>query len=313
MSAALEAAAAGASAIVAVGAEAAGRVGEETSFILLQRIVEQVDVPVWVRGGIGLNTVAACAAGGARGVLVDSQLALVKEASTSAEIRQAVAGMDGSEARTYGGYSIFHRPGLPSATLPEGIDAHQVEERLGGSLQENLVPVGQDGAFAKPLADRFHTAGGVIHALKQAAAERVRLARQLEPLGADSPLASSHGTRYPLAQGPMTRVSDTPAFAAEVARAGGLPFMALSMMRGRQVRSVVEETASLVGDRPWGVGILGFVPQELREEQLAALDGTPPPFALIAGGRPSQAHALEARGTKTYLHVPSPSFPVCVC
>src|SRR5262249_49188331 len=32
-----------------------------------------------------------------------------------------------------------------------------------------------------------------------------------------------------------------------------------------------------------------------------------PPFALIAGGRPDQALALEAEGIKTYLHVPSPA------
>ena len=31
-----------------------------------------------------------------------------------------------------------------------------------------------------------------------------------------------------------------------------------------------------------------------------------PPFALIAGGRPDQAAALESRGIATYLHVPSP-------
>ena len=31
-----------------------------------------------------------------------------------------------------------------------------------------------------------------------------------------------------------------------------------------------------------------------------------PPIALIAGGRPSQAAPLEAQGTATYLHVPSP-------
>ncbi|HIA00883.1 MAG TPA: SDR family NAD(P)-dependent oxidoreductase, partial [Myxococcales bacterium] len=32
----------------------------------------------------------------------------------------------------------------------------------------------------------------------------------------------------------------------------------------------------------------------------------PPPFCLIAGGRPSQARPLEEAGTHTYLHVPSP-------
>ena len=37
-----------------------------------------------------------------------------------------------------------------------------------------------------------------------------------------------------------------------------------------------------------------------------------PPFALIAGGRPDQARALEADGIATYLHVPSPG-PAASC
>ena len=42
------------------------------------------------------------------------------------------------------------------------------------------------------------------------------------------------------------------------------------------------------------VGILGFVPPDLREEQLAQVRQIKPPFALIAGGRPDHAKSLEA-------------------
>ena len=64
--------------------------------------------------------------------------------------------------------------------------------------------------------------------------------------------------------------------------------------------------ARALGDRPWGVGILGFVPAALREEQLAAITAVKPPAALIGGGRPSQARVLEEAGIPTFLHVPSP-------
>src|SRR3569623_1357441 len=60
------------------------------------------------------------------------------------------------------------------------------------------------------------------------------------------------------------------------------------------------------GDVPWGGGILGLVPQEIREAQLEVIKEILPPIALIAGGRPSQAAPREAQGTATYLHVPSP-------
>jgi acyl transferase domain-containing protein/NAD(P)-dependent dehydrogenase (short-subunit alcohol dehydrogenase family)/NAD(P)H-dependent flavin oxidoreductase YrpB (nitropropane dioxygenase family) len=104
----------------------------------------------------------------------------------------------------------------------------------------------------------------------------------------------------------MTRVSDRAAFAEAVADAGGLPFLALALMSGPEVRGLLEETTRRLGDRPWGVGILGFVPPEIRKDQLAVVHEVCPPVALIAGGRPSQAASLEAAGITTFLHVPSP-------
>ena len=57
-----------------------------------------------------------------------------------------------------------------------------------------------------------------------------------------------------------------------------------SLLRGDKVDSLLTETAALLGDKPWGVGILGFVPQELRDAQLEVIQRIKPPFALIAAG-----------------------------
>ena len=104
----------------------------------------------------------------------------------------------------------------------------------------------------------------------------------------------------------MTRVSDVAPFAEAVAREGGLPFIALALLRRPEVERLLEEAARQVAGRPWGVGLLGFAPAGLREEQLAAVRASRPPFALIAGGRPDQAAELERDGIATYLHAPSP-------
>jgi acyl transferase domain-containing protein/NAD(P)H-dependent flavin oxidoreductase YrpB (nitropropane dioxygenase family)/acyl carrier protein len=48
------------------------------------------------------------------------------------------------------------------------------------------------------------------------------------------------------------------------------------------------------------------MPLELRQEQMSVLRELRPPFAIIAGGRPSQARELDDLGIATYLHVPSP-------
>src|SRR5439155_507177 len=181
-------------------------------FILLQRWQAHVrrggngPLPVWVQGGIGPNTAAACAAGGAAGVVLDAQLLLARESLLSPDARRRLAAFDGSETQC-----------------------------LGES------------------------------------------------------------------------VSDTAAFAEAVAGGGALPFLALALMRQAEVEPLLKETRARLGDRSWGVGILGFVPAELRQEQIAAIRAHRPPFALIAGGRPDQARELESEGIPTYLHVPSPA------
>ena len=96
----------------------------------------------------------------------------------------------------------------------------------------------------------------------------------------------------------MTRVSDAPAFADAVARGGALPFLALALLRQAETETLLRETSDRLGPKPWGVGILGFVPAEIRKEQLAAIRTYRPPFALIAGGRPDQARELEDEGSR---------------
>ncbi|MGW2584217.1 SDR family NAD(P)-dependent oxidoreductase [Streptomyces virginiae] len=286
--------AAGAHALVAKGHEGGGRVGAATTFVLLQQLLDDpaVRVPVRACGGIGPHTAAAAVAGGAAGVLLDVQLALTTEGEVDLpeEVGAALRAMDGSETRLIDGHRVFARPDLPE---PDG----PVPTLLGArDLRTQLLPVGQDGASAARLAARYRTTGGVLQAVRAAVAGHLEAAVRARPLA--RPL--------PVAQGPMTRVSDQAAFAAAVATAGGVPYLALAVMEGPDVRRLLAETAERLGDLPWGVGLLGFAPPELRREQLAAVTEARPPYAIIAGGTPAQAAPLEAAGIRTHLHVPSP-------
>ncbi|MGB6165704.1 MAG: SDR family NAD(P)-dependent oxidoreductase [Pseudonocardiaceae bacterium] len=280
---------AGAYGLIAKGAEAGGLVGTTTTFVLLQQLLAdpQIRVPVWAAGGIGPHTAAAAIAGGAAGVVLDAQLALVAEADLPGQVAAAIRVMDGSETAVVGGYRLYARPDLPTA------DPDTVGTRLG-ARDLSALPIGQDGALATALAQRYVTAGGVVAAVRTAITDQVRTAAQLS---SPQPL---------VVQGPMTRVSDQAGFAAAVAAEGGLPFLALSLSSSEQTRILLEQTSALLGGRPWGVGILGFVPPEVREAQLAAVHQVRPPYALIAGGRPAQAVPLDAAGIETFLHVPSP-------
>ncbi|MEE8170166.1 MAG: beta-ketoacyl synthase N-terminal-like domain-containing protein, partial [Phycisphaerae bacterium] len=319
----------GAGGLILKGSEAGGLIGEETTFILLQRVMPRVSIAVWARGGIGPCTAAACRAAGAAGVVLDWQLALTVESRLPDAVKLRIARMDGSETAVLGQelpdrFRAYSQPGEKAFAALQAIEQsilqtdqptakatgqwrESVEARVGADADgERLLLFGQDAALAAPLAERHRTVGGICRDILRESARRCRAAARDRALRPDGPLAASHGTRYPIVQGPMTRVSDRAEFALSVAEGGGLPFLALALMRGAQVGELLEETKHKLADRPWGVGILGFVPRELREEQLAEVRKHPPPFAIIAGGRPDQAAELERDGIRTYLHVPSP-------
>ena len=315
--AAATAVAAGATGLVVAGQEAGGFVGDDSSFILAQAVIAQAEVPVWVRGGIGLRVATGCVAAGAAGVVLDGAALLVRESILPAADRSRVARWDGSETRVFGPTGgptvrVYAQPGSPvlarlRAASDQGGAGWEAAVRAEVGWGEGQAwPVGQDSALAGGLARSYPAIGDLIRAVDTAIDAHARAALLTNPLAADSSLARAHGTRYPILQGPMTRVSDVVEFADAVANGGALPFLALAMLRGAEVAALLGRAADLLAGKPWGVGLLGFVSPELRREQMAAVRAAQPPFALIAGGRPDQARELEAAGTTTYLHVPSP-------
>ncbi|MFO0908891.1 MAG: nitronate monooxygenase [Isosphaeraceae bacterium] len=315
---AVSAVAAGFDTLMIVGQEAGGWVGAETTFILLQAVLSTVpsSVRVWARGGIGPAGAAACVAAGATGVVLDGVLALTRESALDATVRAQVTYWDGTET------TLLGRPGGPRfrGYLPKGspllerfaerdLSSSSVVDELQGQVGWTtgaIWPLGADVSLASELAGRCVSVGGVIQAVEQEIDASLAAARDAVPLAPDGPLAESHATRYPIVQGPMTRVSDRVEFARAVADGGGLPMLALAMMRGVEVQTLLEQATKELAGRPWGVGILGFLPPEHRDEQVKAILEARPPFAIIAGGRPDQAHDFDQAGIVSYLHVPSP-------
>jgi len=317
--------------VVAKGSESGGIVGEETTYVLLQHLLGAVNAPIVAWGGVGLNTMAACASGGAAGVLLDWQLALTRECALPLRMRERIAAMDATESVVVNGPSgrqlrLFWRPGMTARDELQQF-SRELSEQSGGAdsqvawaawreriatltslenVDERAWLIGQDGAFAFDLARRGRTVGAAMARLREQTKKNLAGAAAARALGPDGPLARSHGTRFPIVQGPMTRVSDVAPFSLAVAEAGALPLAALALMRGEQVRQLLEHHRELLADRPWGAGVLGFVDHEVWQDQVRVIEEVRPPFALVAGGRPDQARALEARGIRTYLHVASP-------
>ncbi|QLE76481.1 SDR family oxidoreductase [Streptomyces rectiverticillatus] len=283
---ALAAVRAGAHGLIARGGESGGRVGPVGTFVLLQQVLGEpgVTVPVWACGGIGPRTAAAAVAGGAAGVVLDSQLALLAESGLGGREAARIRAMDGSETTV--------------------VDGHR--ELLRRDQRADRLPVGQDGFLASVFADRWKTVAGTVRALTEAVEDGIDDGTAASVLRPGSASAEAFGVRLPVAQGPMTRVSDRPAFAAAVAAEGGLPFIALALAPPDRARAVLRDTAAALAGRPWGVGVLGFAPEGIRGAQLDVIREVRPSHAVIAGGRPAQAAALEEAGIATFLHVPSP-------
>ena len=84
--------------------------------------------------------------------------------------------------------------------------------------EDPLIPLGQDIAFAASLGRRYGTTGRVITALRDGIEPALSEARAQRLLRPNSALAKLHGARFPIAQGPMTRVSDVAPFADAVSR-----------------------------------------------------------------------------------------------
>src|SRR6266702_1034040 len=131
-------------------------VAELSSFVLLQQLVAaNLGVPIWSAGGIGEHTAAAAVIGGAAGVVLDTQLALMPEAELPERIAAVLRGMDGSETQIVGGRRILRPRGVSSEALAvaDAIDA------------ATLPPVGQDGFLAARFRARYGDAASAIRAV----------------------------------------------------------------------------------------------------------------------------------------------------
>jgi len=295
----------GAWAVIAKGSESGGEVKAMSSFILFQCLKQSLNIPVFVQGGCGLHTAPAVLAAGGAGVVFDSQLSLLRESKVPDSLKEIIKRLDGTETKVCAGHRILARPGVLGADDVE--HPPEIVSRYGGlDVNRNYIPMGQDVALAKMIYEKFQSAEAFIFSMRESIHAHIRQARHLNPFGPESLFAREYNLKYPIAQGPMSSISETPEFADAIAQKGGLPFIALSTLSGKPAAELLEGTAKLLGNKSWGVGLLGFLPKDIFSDQLDRIFKAKPHYALIAGGRPAQAKLLEKAGIQTFLHVPTP-------
>jgi|GEM_PF-6071772 len=153
--------------IIVKGNEGAGLVGYESSYILFQRVIQEIkDVPVYVQGGVGSHTAAALVACGAAGVVLDSQLVLFPECTAPAAIKLVCEKLNGNETKLIGRYRVLARPNSPA--LPEELSEGTLSTYFNDfDLEKSYLPMGQDIALAIDLAARYGKLDKMVFGLRR--------------------------------------------------------------------------------------------------------------------------------------------------
>jgi len=191
---------------------------------------------------------------------------------------------------------VLIRPGLSAAqefyVVGDGQDQvilrDLVENKICWENSPNgFLPVGQDVCFAGPWRQRYGRLADLFKAFDLAVRDSLPQAVKSAALTGNAPLAQSLGITFPLVQGPMSRVSDKPAFALAIASHGGLPVLALALSRVKNSMPCCRRPPGL-GGQTLGVGLLGFAPQDLLDEQLLLVKKYGPKIAFWLAGAPTR-------------------------
>lgn len=303
--------------VVVRGEESGGPIGRSSTAMLLQQARGMGIVDIWCMGAIGPGVAAGLLVLGASGIVMRDELVLV-EGSPLAVAGPAVIGADAADACAVGPdgarVRLLVRGTLASArevTAMADACAHDCEPSadyrgMVDGLSFGIAaawPLGIGIGVAGRWADQ--PVGRAVSGVRNVADDEAWPRTAAGWLSPDAPLAEAMGCQLPLVQGPMTRVSDIPAFAADVAVAGAMPVIALALMSGDRAEAVLQETREQLVGLAWGVGLLGFAPPEVYGPQRDAVVRAAPRLAVVAGARPEQVADLEGQGIAVFAHIPT--------
>jgi phosphopantetheine--protein transferase-like protein len=315
---------AGAAAVIARGNEGPGWVSETGGMVLLQEVLNAVDLPVFLRGGVSRRSAAGAICAGAAGIVLDVHMMLAADSVLDSHLKEFFSGLSVPATVTLGDAlgkpcRVYSRVGTKMVrelrsyedTLTVD-DLPELKEKIDNAISATgsspdrdpmLLPISEDIAEAGHAAEAY----GTIREILKAYCEAMNVAEEVWPFGEDNKVCSRHGTRYPIVQGPMAHVSDSPDFLAAVVKSGGLPFLAM----GNMPRPIAEEGVRLSREKTggtFGVGLIGLeVNRACYEAHLEIMADNPPPFAILAAGGPELAKRIEEMGTVCYLHCPAPA------
>jgi acyl transferase domain-containing protein/NAD(P)H-dependent flavin oxidoreductase YrpB (nitropropane dioxygenase family)/NAD(P)-dependent dehydrogenase (short-subunit alcohol dehydrogenase family)/acyl carrier protein len=168
-----------------------------------------------------------------------------------------------------------------------------------------LIPLGPEASFAEGFARRFgRNTHQAVDGFVQETARLCRDAPKIRDRFLRGPATKGLGIRYPFIQGAMTWITDVPEFAKAVAQAGGLPTVALGVRDRNQLEQDFSHLRTAIQGSPFAVNLLALSENPYRDQQLAWIEETRPPFVVIAAGTPADAAMLLSKGVEALLVAP---------
>ncbi|MCP3874854.1 MAG: polyketide synthase, partial [Desulfobacteraceae bacterium] len=317
-------------AIILKGNEAGGMVSKYSSFILMQWYLENSTLPIFIHGGVGKYTAAGMFAAGVSGLVMDNQFLMTDEAPVSGDFKKLLAMVDESDSTEieYEGtdnYRVFAKLGTKivkdlKLKAVELKDDPQGKEKLYGLIAQDMAAfdkqevqfvqslfyLGQDGVFAKDFVKDSSCLDEIISDFFNTIGNNLDYIDVFDPVKPGSDFAKDQGTQFPLIQGPMANISDNSNFANKVLEQGALPFFAVGSLPEDLADNMLKDGSKNV--EVFGAGLVGIEAfNPMVKKHLDMVKKYKVPYALFAGGIPSQVAELEKAGTKTYLHTPSVS------
>ncbi|MCD4721719.1 MAG: nitronate monooxygenase, partial [Desulfobacula sp.] len=317
-------------ALILKGNEAGGKVSKYSSFILMQWYLKNNELPLFIHGGVGKYTAAGLFAAGASGLVMDSQFLMTDKAPVSDNFKKLLGMVDESDSTEiiYNGQDIYRVFAKLGTKIVKDLKLQAIEfnddpdgrQKLYESIKDNMAAfdkedekfiqslfyLGQDGVFAKDFVKESTSLKEIISSFFKSIGENLNFIDNNDPIKSGSPFAKDQGTKFPLIQGPMANISDNSDFANKVLEQGALPFFAVGSLPEQLADDMLKDGAKKVD--VFGAGLVGMEAfNPAVKKHLDMVKKYKIPYALFAGGIPSQVAELEKAGTKTYLHTPSVS------
>jgi acyl transferase domain-containing protein/NAD(P)H-dependent flavin oxidoreductase YrpB (nitropropane dioxygenase family)/acyl carrier protein len=295
--------------VIIEGYESGGLCGRDSQYILFQKALSCLnDCRMIVAGPIGLLSFSALNSQGIHSILLDEQTLLLHDSYLPLRTKQLLNRVNGRQSIVLRSALDINEEvrcvslpgkGAPGYLFGSSIDASELNE-IARWNSEWIFPVGEGIDLAKEFCVKYRTLGRVISAYRSLRVSRGLATRQ------PNTIADQFGVKYPIIQGPMSRVSDNAEFAASVARGGALPTIAAAMLSAEALEKVLVKTAELVPDLPWGVGLLGFIDSAHLQSQISVLKHSSASFCILAGGTPAQAKEIASKNLRVFIHAPTP-------